>query len=72
MTKVQIRFPLDTPLSESQFAQISDLHKIYGILRVIPGKTQDKLAVEYDASRVTVKEVRAALRRAGLPVRLEQ
>ncbi len=72
MTKVQIRFALEAPLAESQFAQLSDLHKIYGILRVLPATNQDELLVEYDASRVSVKDVGAALRRASLPVRLEQ
>jgi hypothetical protein len=69
MTKLQIRFGLEAPLGENQLAGVSDAHKIYGILRVIPVESPTGVAVEYDASRVSAKEVEAALRRAGIAVR---
>ena len=68
MTNVQIRFPLRNPLTEAGMARISEIHEIYGILRVVPAASLDALAVDYDASRVSPAEIVAVLRKAGLDV----
>ena len=68
MTKMQIRFSLEAPLSEAQLARASDVPKTYGILRVIPADSPAGLTVEYDASRVSLEEVESALRLAGIAI----
>jgi hypothetical protein len=66
MTKVQIRFELERPLDDLLLRHIADAHSIYGIGRIVP--EGGALVVDYDASRLTVADVEAALRRAGIPV----
>jgi hypothetical protein len=71
MTKVQIRFRLERPLDETGLERIADAHAVYGITRVHI-ESVDRLAVEYDATRLSPQQVEATLRRSGLPVaRLE-
>ena len=67
MTKVQMRFRLVRPLDETDMARISDAHIIYGISRIQLDRDLSGLTVEYDATRLKVSEVEAALRRAGIP-----
>jgi hypothetical protein len=68
MTKVQLSFPLARPLEERLLEGISNAHSVYGLHRVVLAPSLDQVTVEYDASRLTVKQVEAALRRSGIPV----
>jgi hypothetical protein len=72
MTKVEIHFDLERPLDGALLDRIEGARAIYGMLRIAPAPGSDTLAVEYDASRLTVADVEAALRQAGVPVRLNQ
>jgi allophanate hydrolase subunit 1 len=72
MTKVDIQFDLERPLDAAALDRIAAAHAIYGMLRVTPGPGPDKLTVEYDASRLTDADVEAALRKVGVPVRLNE
>jgi hypothetical protein len=72
MTKVEIQFDVERPLDAAALDRIAAAHAIYGMLRVAPGPGPDKLSVEYDASRLTAADIEAALRRAGVPVRLNE
>jgi len=45
------------------------VHSCYGILHVQTTPALDKLRVEYDASRLSEKDVEAVLQRFGLPVK---
>lgn len=69
MTKVQLQYDLIRPLNDSDAGRVADVHSWYGIMRVQLGPTMDKLAVEYDASRLSEKDVEAVLQRFGLPVK---
>ena len=69
MTKVQLQYDLIRPLTDSDAPSVADVHSWYGILRVHLGPTMDKLSVEYDASRLSEKDVEAVLQRYGLPVK---
>lgn len=69
MTKVQLSYEFVRPLTEGDEKGISDVHSWYGILRVAPAKTLDKLSVEYDASRLSEKEVEAVLHHFGVPIK---
>jgi hypothetical protein len=68
MTKVQLSFKLFRPLSDEDLKQISRVHAVYGMLatRVLP--SGNELFVEYDASRLSPKEVRGTLEQHGLPL----
>jgi hypothetical protein len=68
MTKVQVRYELERPLDEHLLTCISAAHGIYGMARVAPTPDLRGLVVDYDASRLTIREVEAALRRAGIPL----
>ena len=47
---------------------LADVHSWYGILRVQLARALDRLQVEYDASRLSEKDVEAVLQRFGLPI----
>jgi hypothetical protein len=68
MTKVQLSFKLFRPLSDDDLRQISLVHAVYGMLatRVLP--SGNELFVEYDASRLSPKDVRGTLEQHGLPL----
>jgi hypothetical protein len=68
MTKVRLQYDLVHPLTDADAAGISNVHGYYGFLRVQPSPEMNKLNVEYDASRLTEKEVEAALHRYGIPI----
>jgi hypothetical protein len=69
MTKVQLRYQLSQPIDAALKTRIAGLYGVYGLLRLEP--EPDGLLVEYDASRLTVKDVESELRRAGVPIQLE-
>jgi hypothetical protein len=68
MTKVQLTFPLARPLIDPDFVSISRMHSVYGFFAVRFKPANNQLFVEYDASRLSPKEVRASLEEHGLPV----
>jgi len=69
MTKVQLEYDLLRPLDDALLDRIAAIHGVYGMTRVQPGATPDRLLVEYDASRLSESQVEANLHRAGIPVR---
>jgi len=68
MTKVQATLKLSRHLTDNDLKNISRIHSIYGILaaRVLP--SGDELFVEYDASRLSRKDVKGILDEHGLPL----
>jgi hypothetical protein len=68
MTKVQLDYDLVRPLTDQDAAAIGDVHSWYGIERVQLAPSLDRLRVEYDASRLSEKDVEAVLQRFGLPI----
>ena len=69
MTKVQLEYDLARPLTDEDASGVADVHSWYGILRVQPAQSLDKLAVEYDASRLSEQDVEAVLHRFRLPIK---
>jgi hypothetical protein len=67
MTKVQRHFQLQRPIDEPLMEQIAHVNSIYGIER-IRIEPSGNLMVEYDATRLNVAQVEAALEQAGIPV----
>ena len=68
MTKVQLQYVLIRPLTDADETAVRDVHATYGIQRVQLTPALDKLNVEYDASRLSEKDVEAVLQRHGLPI----
>jgi len=68
MTKVQLDYDLVRPLTDADAGAVADVHSWYGIQRVQLAPSLDRLLVEYDASRLTEKDVEAVLQRFGLPI----
>jgi hypothetical protein len=68
MTKVQLRYDLMRPMDETMMEQIARVHGVYGMLRVRPADSLNKLIVDYDASRLSELEVETVLHNAGIPI----
>ncbi len=69
MTKVQTTFELARPLDDG-FACIAHAHSVYGIKRVTVAPSLDAITVDYDASRLTPRDLFSALVKSGVPVKL--
>jgi hypothetical protein len=68
MTKVQLSFKLSRPLSDDDLKQISRVHAVFGILAVRVPAAANELFVEYDASRLSLPDVKGTLERHGIPL----
>ena len=69
MTKVDLHFDLVHPLVDDDAEAIARVHGVYGFQRVkLEMPSMQALTVEYDASRLTERDVEAALVQAGIPV----
>ena len=69
MTKVQLSYDLMRPLTDADANAIADVHSVYGMSLVKLGPGLDKIDVDYDASRLTEKDVEAVLVRFGIPLK---
>jgi hypothetical protein len=68
MTKVQLSFKLSRALRDEDLKQIARLHAVYGFFATRLTTAGDGIFVEYDASRLSAKEVRGTLEQHGIPV----
>lgn len=68
MTKVDVSLKLSRRLGDHDLNNISRVHSVYGMLTVRVLPSGDELFVEYDASRLSVKDVRGTLEQHGIPL----
>ncbi len=68
MTKVDLTFKLSRALNDAELKTVARIHAVYGMLSVRLQPSGDELFVEYDASRLSPKEVRGVLERHGIPL----
>ena len=69
MTFCEVSYRYQNTLTERHLTALDTLKgQLYGLRRIEVDDRQSLIRVEYDASRVTVKDVEAALRRAGVAV----
>lgn len=68
MTKVRLKYALIRPLSDADAHAISNAHAYYGIQRIQVSLDSNSIAVEYDASRLSEKDVERALLQFGVPI----
>ncbi|HYO81426.1 MAG TPA: hypothetical protein VES20_08505 [Bryobacteraceae bacterium] len=71
MTKVQIEYKLVGPLSDAMLDRIARAHGIYGIDHVKLSPAGDRVIIQYDASRLSAKEVEKTMHDIGLAVALD-
>jgi len=69
MTKVTLHYDLTRPLTNADLDNIYNVHATYGMARVQVAPALDKITVDYDASRLTRKDMEAVLARHAIPVR---
>jgi hypothetical protein len=69
MTKVTVHYDLTRPLGDEDLANIAGVHSTYGMARVQVAPALDKITVDYDASRLTRRDVEAELARHAIPIR---
>lgn len=69
MTRVQLLYDLARPLTDADADAFAKVHSSYGIEHVKPAPALDKIEVEYDASRLSEKDVEAVLIRFGIPIK---
>jgi hypothetical protein len=68
MTKVDATFKLGRPLTGEELKSLARVHAVYGMLTVRLLPHGDELFVEYDASRLSLNEVRGTLEQHGIPL----
>lgn len=69
MTKVTLHYDLTRPLNDADLNNIYTVHSTYGMARVQVAPALDKITVDYDASRLTKKDMESVLARHGIPIR---
>lgn len=70
MAKVTLHYDLLRALTEQDWENIAAVHGLYGILRVQLAPSLDRITVDYDASRLSKKDVESTLARFGVPVKV--
>jgi copper chaperone CopZ len=70
MTKVTLHYNLARPLTDPDLENIANVHSTYGIARVQVAPSLDKITVDYDASRLSKRDVEAELLRHGIPIQV--
>ncbi len=68
MTKLQLVYDLVRPLNDTDAAAFAAIHSTYGMQHVKVAPSLDKIEVEYDASRLSEKDVESVLIRHGIPI----
>ena len=69
MTKVTLHYDLTRGLTDEDCDRVAALRGVYGMARVAVAPSLDKITVDYDASRLTKKDVEDVLARFGIPAR---
>ena len=69
MTKVQVQYVLEHPLTDEEAEGVARVHGVYGIARVWVAPALDRVTVDFDASRLSEKDVGQALVSNGVPVK---
>jgi hypothetical protein len=57
------------PVNDADAEAIGNAHSVYGLVRVALAPSLDKVTVDYDATRMTPKDVEASLIRVGVPIK---
>lgn len=69
VSKVETHYDLLCPLNDAAEEGVAGVHSWYGIFHVRVSQYMSSIDVEYDASRLTEKDVEAVLIRFGIPIK---
>lgn len=68
MTKTETTFQLSRPLGERDLDNIARVHSVFGMLTTRVDPSGSEIFVLYDASRLSLLEVRGVLEQHGIPI----
>jgi hypothetical protein len=68
MTLVEVRYELQSPLSDDQLSRLGEFANTYGLRRFRLDDSRKQLSFEYDASRLRETQVAHALGQARIAV----
>ena len=71
MTKITTEFELTRPIGDDEAEAVARAHSVYGFARVKLAPTLDRITVDYDATRLSPRDVENWLIRTGLPLKRE-
>jgi hypothetical protein len=69
MTLLDVVFKYGTPPGEKEISALNNAWEVYGVRKIKFNEKENTIRVEYDASRLSDKEIAGILRRAGLDLR---
>jgi hypothetical protein len=69
MTLILADYDLTRPATDTDAEAIGKAHSVYGFVHIKLHPSLDRITVQYDATRMTVKDVEASLIRLGVPVK---
>ena len=69
MTKVTLHYDTSHTMNDEELSNVAALHGVFGMARVSVAPSLDRLTVDYDASRLSRKEVESILARFSVPVK---
>ncbi len=69
MTKVTLHYDLTRKLTDEDCTALAAVHGVYGMALVTPSPALDKITVDYDASRLSKKDVESTLAKFALPIK---
>lgn len=68
MTKTETTFKLSRPLGGRELDNIARVHSVFGMLTARVNPAGDEVFITYDASRLSLPEVRGVLEQHGIPI----
>ncbi|MEO7144111.1 MAG: hypothetical protein ABI165_11500 [Bryobacteraceae bacterium] len=68
MTKIQLHYPLLRRLADSDLESVARITGVYGLWHVRVAPALDAVTVDYDATRMSPKDVENVLNRFGIPI----
>jgi hypothetical protein len=69
MTKVELQYDLVRKLEDADAEAVARVHGYFGVLKVKIASSLDKITVDYDASRLSRRDLEGALVSYGVPIR---
>ena len=68
MTNIQLQYDLMRKATDGDAEAIDKAHSVYGFQLVKLAPSLDRITVQYDASRLSEKDVEGCLIRLGVPI----
>ena len=69
MTKGTTEFEWTRPIGDEEAEAVARAHSVYGFARIKLAPTLDRITVDYDATRLSPRDVENSLIHTGLPLK---